>query len=132
MRCVELTGFLTCVRGEVGDKIFVNEAENVVVFATVGRNILDKLEQVVDGFGLRSGAFTELTETILQSIEDTFVDFLMCGANKPSEAIERIANVSNTEVRIGSNPSREQIGIGYEVAEIVLTLLDGFGHLVFI
>ncbi len=50
MRCVELTGFLTCVRGEVGDKIFVNEAENVVVFATVGRNILDKLEQVVDGF----------------------------------------------------------------------------------
>ena len=132
MRSVELTGFLTCVCGEVGDKIFVDEAENVVVLATVGRNIFDKLEQVVDGFGLCSGAFTEFAQAVLQSIEDTFVNFLMRGANKPSEAVERISNVSNTEVRIRSNPSREQIGIGYEIAEIVLALLNGFGHFIFI
>lgn len=60
---IEFTGFLACVCGEVGDKIFVNKAENVVVLAVIGRNILDELEQVVDCTALRFRALYLRTNT---------------------------------------------------------------------
>lgn len=60
VRSIELTGLFTSICGKVTDEIFINEAENVIVFFAVHRDILNQLKQVADCLGSCTRSITEL------------------------------------------------------------------------
>ena len=71
MGCVELSGFLSGIGGKLADKVFVDEAEHVVVLTTVHRNVLDERQQVSYRTGLFLVGSTELLQTRLQGFKDS-------------------------------------------------------------
>ena len=60
VRRIELASLLTSICGKVTDEIFINEAENVIVFFAVHRDILNQLKQVADCLGSCTRSITEL------------------------------------------------------------------------
>ena len=50
MRRIELAGLLTRIGSKVADEVLVDEAEHVVVLATVHRDIFDEVDEVAGSF----------------------------------------------------------------------------------
>lgn len=124
VRRVELSRFLASVGGEVTDEVLVNEAEYVVVLATVHRDVLDEVDEVASGLGLAPCVSAELGETGPQRVEDAVEDTLAGRVNVAAKGIEGVANVRNLEVAALGDPSGEEVLVGDEVAAFTLDELD--------
>ena len=53
VRGVEFSCFLTGIGSEIGDQIFINETENIVILFTVHWDLIDQLNEVTDSLCLR-------------------------------------------------------------------------------
>ena len=126
VRRVELAGFLTSVGGEVADEVLVDEAEHVVVLATVHRDVLDEIDEVAGGLGLAPCVGTELGETGLQRVEDAIEDALASRVDIAAKSREGVANVRNLKVASFGDPGGEEVFVGDEVAAFALNELDRF------
>lgn len=126
MRRVELAGFLTGVGGEVADEVLVDEAEHVVVLATVHRDVLDEVDEIASGLGLAPCVGAEFGETGLQRVEDAVEDTLAGGIDVAAKGREGVANVRNLEVAAFGDPGGEEVLVGDEVATLALDKLDRF------
>ncbi len=126
VRRIELARFLTGVGGEVADEILVDEAEHVVVLATVHRDVLNEVDEVAGGLGLASCVGTELGETGLQRVEDAIEDALASRVDIAAKGREGVANVRNLEVAALGDPGGEKVLVGDEVAALALDELDCF------
>ncbi len=71
MRRIELSCFLSGIGGKLADKIFVDEAEHVVILPTIHRNVLDECQQVCNGTGLFLVGSTEFLQSRLQGFKDS-------------------------------------------------------------
>ena len=126
MRRIELAGFLTGVGGEVADEVLVDEAKDVVVLATVHRDVLDEVNEVASGFGLAPCVGAELGETGLQRVEDAVEDALASRVDVAAKGREGVANVRNLKVAAFGDPGGEEVLVGDEVAALALDELDRF------
>lgn len=124
MRRIELACFLTGVGGEVADEVLVDEAEHVIVLATVHRDVLDEADEVASGLGLAPCVGAELGETGLQRVEDAVKDALAGRVDVAAKSREGIANVRNLEVAAFGDPGGEEVLVGDEVAALALDELD--------
>ena len=124
MRRIELAGFLTGVGGEVADEVLVDEAKDVVVLATVHRDVLDEVNEVASGLGLAPCVGAELGETGLQRVEDAVEDALAGRVDVAAKGREGVANVRNLEVAALGDPGGEEVFVGDEVAALALDELD--------
>ena len=123
MRGVELTGFLSGICGKVADKEFIHITENVVVLASVSRDILDKLDEALECLCLSSRVFSKFAEPLTESLEDAAIDILEVVAHEAVKTAECITQDFNTEFSI-LKPSVEKVFILDEESDSVLTLLD--------
>ena len=124
MRRVELACLLAGVGGEVADEVLVDEAEHVVVLATVHRDVFDEVDEVASGLGLAPCVGAELGETGPQRVEDAVEDALASRVDVAAKGIEGVANVRNLEVAALGDPGGEEVVVGDEVAALALDELD--------
>ena len=123
MRGVEFSSLLSCICGEVADKEFIYVTENVVVLASVCRDVLDKFDETLERLCLSCRTLSQLAESLAECLEDAVVDILEVVAHEAVKTAERIAQYFNTEFSI-LKPSIEKVLILDEESDSVLAFLD--------
>ncbi|CRH60387.1 Uncharacterised protein [Chlamydia trachomatis] len=129
VRRVELAGLLASVRGEVGDEVFVDEAQDVVVSTAAHGDILDSVQQVTDGLRLSGGVLAELGQASLKSLEDTLEHFLVSRVNVAIEGRDGGSHVVDGELttcvcKLLGQPGGEKTLVPDEVADVLPDVLN--------
>src|SRR5699024_4490697 len=81
MRRVELPCLLTCVGRELLDEILVDVAEHVITLLAVGGDVIDKVQQLLDGSSSGSVSSAQLRQAGLKGVEDVLEDMLALWSN---------------------------------------------------
>ena len=123
---IELAGFLAGIGCEVGDQVFINEAQHVVILPAIHRDALDQMQQVADGLCTGIGCFTQLGKPGLQRLEDVFEHLLMGRIDQAAEGRQGDDHMINIEVRAHVQPGIKQVFIADEVTDC---FLDAFHRL---
>ena len=127
MRRIELARLLPRVRGEHADQILIDETEDVIVLASVHGNVPDEIEERLDGFRLRGRGVTELAQSRFERIENVRENLLVRRRDHPRKGRKRIAHVRDIESRPLGKPSRKEMLVRNEVADMRLDEIDGLG-----
>ena len=96
MRRVELSGFLAGVCREVGNQIFIDETEHIIVLPAIHGDIFDQVQQITDSLGTSIGGFTQLGKPGLQRLEDV------------GKAVERISKPGDVILFLGAGDITHQ------------------------
>ena len=126
VRRVKFARLLACICRKIRNQVFIDKAQHIVVLLAIHRNILDEMEQVADRLCLRVGTIAQLGKPRLQSVEHLVKDFFVRGIDKAAESRKRIANVRHVEVTFQLEPSRKQVLVRDEIADVLLDILDDF------
>lgn len=126
MRRIELARFLAGVRGEHSYQVFIDESENVIVLASIHRNVTDKLKECLDGPCLRSGAIAQLAQARLKRDENLVEHLLVGWCDKTRKRRKRVTHVRNVKIVSHTQPSGEQILMGNEIAKSCMKIVYDF------
>ena len=118
---VELTGFLARIGGKVGNKIFIDVAQHIVVLLAIGGNVADELDEILQGACLCRRALAKLLQASPKRVEDALIHIGEVGSHESVEAVECHAQVRYAEVAAGLEPCAEKIPVLDEIAYAVLT-----------
>ena len=105
VRGVEFPGLLARIRGELANQIFVDEAQHIVVIASIRRHILDDIQQLRDRLCPRPARLAQVGDLAVERIEDLVKDRLEFRRNVPRKSIERIRHLRRDKPDLGIDPS---------------------------
>ena len=121
---IELTGLLARIGGKVADEIFIDIPQHVIVLRPIGRDVLDKADEVFQRARLAGRILTQLAQSGLQRFEDAVINMLITVADEPVESIERRTEVCHIEVAVRLQPCREEVFIFDEIADVLFAIVN--------
>ena len=121
---IELTCLLAGIGSKIANEVFIDVAQHIVVLRTVGRDVLDELDEVFQRTCLAGRILSEFAQTRLQGLEDAVIDRLVVGAHQAVEGVECHREVGHGKAAVGQQPRGEEVFVFNEVADVVPAIVD--------
>ena len=120
MRCIKFSRLLSCIFCKVGNQVFIDKSQNIIVLFSIHRNFIYKLNQIAYCLCLWLCICTKLWKSCFKSCKYSLKQFFMWRWYVSAKWWQSGSNIVNREIRSHIYPSWKQVLICYKVSQILL------------